>query len=151
MFDMTKEFTAEKGYHVVEIHGSDQAVHDAVIEGLRVKGYSVYGRSVRETSVQLTFVTEEFREVLKERHMYSCRNSLAGIDTKLFVALAETVKDLDSHLLTGESDVIKGIIAAPVPDVIEVNLQECGVRHRIMHSQATGILPPGIDWKKPHG
>lgn len=150
MFDMTKEFTAEKGYHVVEIHGSDQAVHDAVIEGLRVKGYSVYGRSVRETSVQLTFVTEEFREVLKERHLHSCRNSL-GLDYLSYTTLAESVRAMDSHLKASDPDVIKDIIAAPVPDVIEVNLQECGVRHRIMHSQATGILPPGIDWKKPHG
>lgn len=150
MFDMTKDFTAADGYHVVEIHGSDQVVHDAVIEGLRAAGYSVYGRSVRETSVQLTFVTEEFREVLKERHMYSCRNSLTGINARLFVALAETVKDLDSHLLAGESDVTKDILAAPVPDVIEVNLQECGVGHRIMRGQATGILPPGIEWKKTH-
>jgi hypothetical protein len=79
MFRMEKEFTAENGYHVVEIHDKDEAFRQAVIEAMKAKGYDVHGFSDLGTSVQYNFVTAEFAEVLKERHHHSCRNSAGGI------------------------------------------------------------------------
>jgi hypothetical protein len=79
MFRMEREFRAEDGYHVIEIHDKDEVFRQAVIEAMKVKGYDVYGMSDLGTSVQYNFVTAEFAEVLKERHHESCRNSAGSI------------------------------------------------------------------------
>jgi hypothetical protein len=78
MFSMQEMFKPEDGYHIVELHCGDDHFRKALIEAMKIKGYSVYGFSDRGNSIQLNFVTDEFAEQLRERHLESCRNSLGG-------------------------------------------------------------------------
>lgn len=75
MFDLTKMFEGKEDYHIVELHGDDDAFGKAVIDALEAAGYVPYATSVRETSTQYAFVTKELREVLHERFLESDRNS----------------------------------------------------------------------------
>ena len=78
MFKLQDDFKAEDGYHVVELHTADEEFAKILADAMKMKGYDIYGFSDRGGNKQYAFVTSEFREVLKERHHASCRNSLGG-------------------------------------------------------------------------
>lgn len=79
MFDMTKQFLQENGYHVVHVHSDDPTVRNAVVAGMTEKGYHMYGMSVIDKTIQYTFVDMAKASELREMHDASCRNSLGGL------------------------------------------------------------------------
>lgn len=79
MFRLEKSFKAEEGYYVVEVHNRDKVFADGLIKALEKDGWHVYSYSNLDESRQYSFVNSEFKELLEERLMRSCRNSLGSL------------------------------------------------------------------------
>lgn len=79
MFDLKTMLKQSDGYHILTVHSDDKEVRAAVIAGMEYKGYRQYSMSAQQDgSVQYGFVTQAFYEVLNQRHMESCRNSMGS-------------------------------------------------------------------------
>jgi hypothetical protein len=166
MFKLQDDLKAEDGYHVVELHSQDEEFAKILLEAMKVKGYDVYGFSDRGGSKQYAFVTAEFAEVLKERHMHSCRNSAGGIfelpteakkvdpqvigrafrtptgcEVEIIDIKFRPDHQLDPLLLPPGIDAEDATTYGHRPKSVEVDLQERGIGSRIMGSQAEGIQP----------